>query len=108
MTNRDLYICTDDVEAKANENKTMQPVLIKKGQIVQYRFDSPKHFRTENEEYFSVSIVVWEQKFACIGSIWDKIEWNNKATLKEILNLHLYDSTTEQDLLKKKIKEEVV
>jgi len=96
MTNRDLFIFKKDTEAKADKRTCTQAILMKKGDIVQFRFNSPKHFRTLNEEYFSVSDEVWKESVLNVGSVWEKIVWSNKAKLQEIMDLGLYDQTNEE------------
>ena len=91
-----MYIFKKDTEAKADKNKLIQSVLMKKGDIVQFRFNSPKHFRTLNDEYFCVPDEVWKDSVLRIGVVWDKIVWQNKAKLEEIMRLRLYDQTNEE------------
>lgn len=107
MSDRNLFICIKDTKAKANSKLINQPVLIEKGDIVQFRYDSPKHFRTIHEEYFCVSEQLWNTNFVCVGEVWEEIVWNNKATLQEILNLELYKQTREQKELIAQIRNKI-
>jgi len=107
MTDRNLFICRKDCKAKADERKVKQAVFIEKGEIVQFRFDSPKNFRTINEEYFKVEEDVWKECFVEIGTVWDQIIFNNKATMQEILSLNLYNKSKEQETAQKLVETEL-
>ena len=54
MTNRNLFMVKKDVLANQDKRVSTRKILIEKGEIVEFRFDSPKNFRTMEDKVKSL------------------------------------------------------
>ena len=66
-------------------------VLINKGEIVEFRFNNPIHFRTIDNNYFKIEEKDFYSFFQPYGNIIEDIKRNNVANLEEILRLELFN-----------------
>jgi hypothetical protein len=74
-------------------NKTFNRQLkINKGEFIEIRYPFAWHFRTEDNLYLHAEPDMIIENCKHVGDIWEKVRWNNKANLAEIINLHLYDN----------------
>ena len=104
-----LWIVNKDMLANFSSiaSDIKRKVVIEKGEILEFRYESPLHFRTMEDSYFYISKEIWIDHLLKIGTILEKVRWENKAKLEEIWRLNLYDSTNEERALCRKIKKEV-
>lgn len=90
-----LWIVKTDMPAnKANIGydpaEQQEKVTIKKGEIIEFRFHYGIHFRTPDNKYCYVTEAVLLEYCEPYGHVHEKIAWENKTRLSEILRLKLY------------------
>ena len=61
------------------------------GEKIEIRFPYEWHFRTEDNVYMQVSEETLLKNCRLFGTIWERVRFNNKASLEEILRIGLYD-----------------
>lgn len=96
-----------DVLAHQDKRVSKRKILIEKGEIVEFRFNSPKHFRTMEDKYFYVSEEEWEENFIEIANIHSDVVWKNIAKLEEIWRLQLFDWIPQGKELYEKMNKEL-
>lgn len=88
----ELWKCKKDILAKPNSvSEQKREMLIKEGEIVEFRYHHSIHFRTEDDLYFVLSEEVFYANFEPYGQIFKDVKWNNKCLLKDILEHSLFD-----------------
>ncbi len=94
-----LWQCVKECGAKIsgigvredNDPTGGRKVIIGVGEIVEYRYHSPLHFRTKDNRYFKLDDAVFYAHFKPYGKIWSRVKFQNIAVLEEILRLKLFD-----------------
>lgn len=72
--------------------KTLSRQLkINKGEYLEIRYPFAWHFRTIDSHYLHAEESTIIDNCELIGSIWPKVKSKNKASLKEIIELELFD-----------------
>ena len=83
-------------------------VLLEKGEILEWRYESDNHFRTIDNKWFWVKDDVWEEYCLQIGKIHNDVCWKNRANTDDIWRLELFDwiqnGREVYDNIKKEIK----
>lgn len=95
-----LYIATEDIEIAYKMdgkfmNKEITPIrkmIIPKGEILEFRYYSPAHFRDVFNHYFPVH-ESQTHKLKEIAEIYSNVAFDNRAELYDILRLALYKRT---------------
>lgn len=95
----DLYEIIDDDFFSSGEHRKRKEngrsVIVKtnlnKGEIIEIRYPYAWHFRTIDGEYFHAEPEEIESKCKPFGKIKEETRFNNKKSLKEILEENLYD-----------------
>lgn len=98
-----LYEVLEDIEIAFKiegkfMNKDLQPIrkmIIPKGEILEFRYYSPAHFRDVFNHFFVVD-ESQEHKLKEVAQIWENVFFSNKCDLHDILRLSLYKRTDEQ------------
>lgn len=88
-------VITDDFLTSCDKSKYKRPIKLFKGENIEIRYPYHWHFRTEDNEYFHAEPEMIIDNCKLKGIIWERIQWNNKAKLEEILRLRLYDEFKE-------------
>lgn len=106
---RTLWIVKKDMLANHDYKDTIgdREVTIKKGEIIEWRYECHNHFRTMDDRWFWVEDKTWEDHCLKIGLIYEKVSYNNKAKTEEIWRLKLFDWTNEEIEIYQRIKEEL-
>ena len=87
-----LYIVQTDVFFTSGRfNKFNRPVNIKKDEIIEIRYPCRWHFRTEDNFYFHCKEDDLLLNCKLYGTIWEKVRFDNKTKLSDILKFKLYD-----------------
>ena len=71
--------------------------LIKKGEFIELRFPFEWHFRTLDDIYFHAPGHILFENCRYFGLIDEKVRFENKQKLKEILNLRLFKGYWESE-----------
>lgn len=93
----DLELWKAKKDCSANWGSTLtspvneRRISIEKGEMVEFRFRSPIHFRTIDDIWLLLEEKEFYECFEPHGKIHEKIKTNNIATLKEILKLQLFE-----------------
>ena len=66
-------------------------VLIETGEILEFRYESERNFRDMDNNYWETDIKTWDKCCIRLGTILERVRFENKATLKEIWRLNLFD-----------------
>ena len=74
-----------------DENYGGRKILINKGEKIEIRYPYAWHFRTIDNVYLHVDESILLKKCKLYGIIWDKVRSTNRADLREIINLKLFD-----------------
>ena len=77
------------------DSDTKRPVQIQKGEKIEVRYPYEWHFRTEDNEYYHAEPKVLEENCDILGIVLKEVQWQNKANLAQILELHLYSDITQ-------------
>ena len=80
-------------------NKELEPIrkmIIPQGEILEFRYYSPAHFRDVFNHYFVVD-ESQEHKLIEVAEIWENVAFANKANLYDILRLCLYNRTDKKN-----------
>lgn len=88
-----IYLVEEDVYiAKQLENgkEGIRTMIIPKGELLEFRYFSPAHFRDVYNNYFPIDDRQLN-KLKPVAKIWEKVVFNNIAELRDILRLCLYD-----------------
>ena len=87
-----LWIVKKNMIAKPNHEEVTgnRYVVIEKGEILEWRYESNNHFRTKDNLYFWVDDNIWNEHCLKIAKIDDKVHFNNKAELNDIWRLELF------------------
>jgi hypothetical protein len=88
-----LWIVKQDMLAQHNYQEYIgnRKVLIEKGEIFEWRYESDNHFRTRDDRWFWVDDNTLNEYCLKIAKIDEKVCWNNKANTEEIWRLHLFE-----------------
>jgi len=73
------------------KNGKERRVVVEKGEMVEFRFWHPAHFRTHDGLYLEVSENEFHKNFSYVGDIFDEVRWKNRHTTKQILDCKLYN-----------------
>jgi len=65
-------------------------VVICRGEVIEWRYETPHHFRTKDDKWFNVSDEVLLKHCFIIGTINDGVHFNNIANTEEIWRLKLF------------------
>lgn len=84
-------VTTENFLTSGNNDKHKRPTKLLKGEKIEIRYPYAWHFRTEDNFYLHAEPEMILQNCKLFGIIWEKVEWQNKANLDEILKLGLYD-----------------
>lgn len=94
ITQGQIYeVITDNFLTSGESNKYKMPLQLKKGDKIEIRYPYAWHFRTINNHYLHATPEMILENCKLFGVIWDKVKFNNKAQLEEIIRLRLYDAT---------------
>jgi len=87
-----LWVVKTDMPAIAShsENIGERKVIIEKGEILEWRYESDNHFRTIDDKWFWVRDDVWNEHCLKIANIQESVCWNNIAKTEEIWRLRLF------------------
>lgn len=94
-----IYLVLEDIyiAQKANKSPSAQgdevgirTVIIPRGELLEFRYFTPAHFRDVYNNYFPVDDRQLG-KLKAVAKIWEKVNSQNNADLKDILRLSLYD-----------------
>ncbi len=66
-------------------------VVIKKGEKIEIRYPYAWHYRTVDNFYFQTDEKELLKKCKLFGIIWGNVKFGNRAKLKDILEIRLYD-----------------
>ena len=88
-----LWIVKKDMLAfhDYKENVGDRKVLIKKGEIIEWRFENYNNFRTMDNKWFVVKDDVWDEHCLKIGKIHGDVCLKNRANTQQIFELGLFD-----------------
>lgn len=93
-----IYLTTEDVYvAIATEKHGLRTMIIPQGELLEFRYFSPAHFRDLNNHYFPIDDKQLD-KLEPVAQIWDKVVFANTANLEDILRLRLYDDIGARNL----------
>lgn len=84
-----LYIVTNSFLAESR--KLNRRVLVEVGEVIEFRYFSPVHFRTRDDLYLSCAKDYFLKNTEAYGEIWDNVRFRNQNTLKQILECKLYN-----------------
>ena len=84
-----LYIVINDFTAESRE--IGRRVVVEKGEIVEFRYFSPVHFRTKEDLYLKCEEEHFLKNTEAYGEIWDNVRSRGKHTLAEIIDCKLYE-----------------
>ena len=104
-----LWIVKEDMSSKCDKEEAIgnREVIIKKGEIIEWRYSCDNHFRTLDDKWFYVTDEVWNKHCLRIGKIHSDVCWKNKANTEEIYRLCLFDFTDNGDEILKNIEDEI-
>ena len=94
-----IYLVEEDIYIAQRANKSpgakgaeigIRAVIIPKGELLEFRYHSPAHFRDIYNNYFPVDDRQLG-KLKAVAEIWEKVVRQNQAELGDILRLCLYD-----------------
>jgi len=88
-----LWIVKEDMAAQHEyaDYIGIRDVIIKKGEIIEWRFSANNHFRTIDDKWFVVDDETFEKHCLKIGIIHENVCWKNIAKTEEIWRLKLFD-----------------
>jgi len=95
----------DTLEKKYLGNRA---VLLRKHELIEIRYAYEWHFRTEDAIYFHATPEMIASNCEIFGVVDEKIEFNNNASLEEILRLGLYEGENYYQHGEKRAKEREV
>lgn len=75
-----------------HNSKLNRDVIIEEGEIIEIRYFSPVNFRTLDDHYFSFSETKFLNHVIFFGKVQDDIKFNNKHSLRDILEQKLFES----------------
>ena len=79
------------VENKSqSEEEFKRKILIEEGEIIEFRYHSAIHFRTQDNIYCVLKEDIFYEHFEPYGKIYDNVKANNKCQLKDILEHSLF------------------
>lgn len=84
-------VMTDNFMTSGESNSIKRPAKLLKGEKIEIRYPYEWHFRTEDNQYFHARSEMIYENCKLIGRIIEQVRFNNKAKLKEILELELYN-----------------
>ncbi len=76
-------------------------VKIKKGQVIELRFQYQWNFRTECDTYCNASTETLIKNCSFLGDIHEDVRFGNRTKLSEILKCELYHKAAEYTLTRK-------
>lgn len=100
-----LYIvkedCLVELDDRNQEFTGDRKVQLVKGDIIEFRYHSPCHFRTYDNKWFKIEEDEWDNYFTEIAKISEDVKWKNIANTKQIWDLQLFKWTNQKfyDLL---------
>lgn len=77
------YYCEGEFERK---------VLIEEGEVVEFRYHYPVHFRTQDNIYCVLDEKTFYEFFEPYGKIYNLVRFANKCELKDILEHELFEN----------------
>ncbi len=87
-----LYkVITDNFITTGKHNNIKRRVFLKKGEIIEIRFPSEWHFRTESAEYFNATPEMIRENCKLLGTIYEPVCFANRVNLADIIRLQLYN-----------------
>lgn len=75
----------------AESTKLGRRVFVEEGEIIEFRYFSPVHFRTQDNLYLKCEEEYFLENTKLYGKIWERVRFRNENTLKQILDCKLYD-----------------
>lgn len=78
------------IDTKAYGKEKARPVVVEKGELVEFRYWSPATFRTIDELYLSVEEKTFYDNFRYVGKIFEEVRFRNYNTTKQIIDCVLY------------------
>lgn len=89
---RHIYLVTKDIFAESKELKGRNLFIkLKVGELIEFRYYHPINFRTVEGIYAQLEEEEFNASTECVGEIWDNVSFRNKASLKNILDVRLFD-----------------
>lgn len=89
-------VTTDNFYTSGERHKLKRPVNIQKDEIIEIRFPYAWHFRTIDAEYFHCTEEMLKENAEPYGMIYEEVRFNNRASLKEIVDIGLYNNIQKQ------------
>ena len=104
-----VWIVKEDMLANHDymDNVGNRQVRLKKGEIVEWRYESYNHFRTLDDKWFWVDDETWVAHCLKVAEIDDNVRWKNMANLEEIWRLELFSWVDNGKEIYKNIKKEL-
>ena len=104
-----LWVVKEDMLADSDYKKTIgeRKVLIEKGEVIEWRYESQNHFRTTDDKWFVVNDEVFEKHCLLIGRISENVKYNNIANREEIFRLRLFEWSEDGRNIFNKLKKEI-
>lgn len=109
IKHRHIYLVNEDVYIAEPANKSrkavgsevgIRTVIIPKGELLEFRYFSPAHFRDIYNNYFPIADSQLH-KLIPVAEIWEKVGRQNNADLLDILRLSLYDELGENKSIRR-------
>ena len=87
-----LWIVKKDMLARQGYGDYIgeRKVLLEKGEILEWRYESDNHFRTTDNKWFWVNDEILAEHCLKIAKIDEKVRFENKANTEEIWRLCLF------------------
>ena len=79
------------VEEKTLYKEKVKNILVKEGDVVEFRYHYSIHFRTKDNIYCVSDEKTFYENFEPYGKIYDSVKWANNCQLKDILEHELFD-----------------
>lgn len=87
---KDLEVAFSDSRYKTSDGKVMlRKMIIPKGEILEFRYYSPAHFRDVYNHYFPIHESQYD-RLIHVATVLEEVTFTNMADLSDILSLRLY------------------
>lgn len=96
ITQGQIWEVTSDNFFTTGEERSSEhnrPVKLAIGEKIEIRYPYAWHLRTEDNFYFHATPDMIYQNCKLVGTIIEKVRFDNKASLEEILRLNLFKKT---------------
>lgn len=88
-------VSTDEFMTSGKSNKYERKIKLNKHELIEIRYPYEWHFRTIDNHYWHIGPDDLIKNCVPFGVIWEKVRFNNRCNLSEIINLGLFDPFSE-------------